>query len=120
MRDKSKHNTELKSKFDKIDSYIENNLDNSNANEESSSRNELELSMTQFKDGTISWNIDNKSIRETVKLLFPVYYIDTRKLDIFTWEHLWKIISDLYNPLDTLKTNNKNQKLKIKLIQSKS
>lgn len=95
LRDKSKHNTELKSKFDKIDSYIENNLDNSNANEESSSRNELELSMTQFKDGTISWNIDNKSIRETVKLLFPVYYIDTRKLDIFTWEHLWKIISDL-------------------------
>lgn len=95
LRDKSKHNTELKSKFDKIDSYIENNLDNSNANEESSYRNELELSMTQFKDGTISWNIDNKSIRETVKLLFPVYYIDTRKLDIFTWEHLWKIIGDL-------------------------
>lgn len=83
LRDKSKYNAELKSKFDKIDSYIENNLDNINANEKSSSRNELKLSMTQFKDGTISWNINNKSIQETVKFLFPVYYIDTRKLDIF-------------------------------------
>lgn len=95
LRDKSKYNAELKSKFDKIDSYIENNLDNINANEKSSSRNELKLSMTQFKDGTISWNINNKSIQETVKFLFPVYHIDTRKLDIFIWEQLWQIISDL-------------------------
>ena len=51
--------------------------------------------MTQFKDGEISWNIDNNNIRETIKLLFPIYYIDTRKLDIFTWEQLWQIISDL-------------------------
>lgn len=58
-------------------------------------KKELELSMTQFKDGEISWNIDNNNIRETIKLLFPIYYIDTRKLDIFTWEQLWQIISDL-------------------------
>ncbi len=95
LRDKSKYNTELKCKFDNIDNYIENNIDNSNTNWESPYINNLALSMTQFKDGTIAWNIDNKNIRETIKLLFPVYYIDTRKLDIFTWEHLWKIISDL-------------------------
>ena len=95
LYEKSKHNTELRKKFDKIDYYIENHFENSNPNWEISLKKELELSMTQFKDGAISWNIDNNNIRETIKLLFPIYYIDTRKLDIFTWEQLWQIISDL-------------------------
>lgn len=95
LYEKSKRNTGLRKKFDKIDYYIENHFENSNPNWEISLKKELELSMTQFKDGSISWNIDNNNIRETIKLLFPIYYIDTRKLDIFTWEQLWQIISDL-------------------------
>lgn len=56
---------------------------------------EIELKLTQYRDGTIKWNIGDKSICNTIKNVFPIYYIDTRHLDIYTWDKLWKIISDL-------------------------
>ncbi len=94
LRDKSKHNPDLKSKFNVIDEYLNKHICKPD-DWESLNKKELELTMTQYKDGTIMWNVDNKGIRETVKSLFPIYYLDTRRLDIFTWEQLWKIISDL-------------------------
>lgn len=54
----------------------------------------LAIAMTQDRNGNISWD-HSVRIRKIVKALFPLYYIDTRRLDLFTWEHLWGIISDL-------------------------
>lgn len=95
LREKSKYNPDLKSKFSIIDNYLNEHICNPDTHWELQNKKELELTLTQYKDGTITWNVDNKKIRETVKSLFPIYYLDTRRLDIFTWEHLWKIISDL-------------------------
>lgn len=55
---------------------------------------EIELSMVQHRDGTIEWNATNE-VCKAIKSFFPMYYIDTRHLDIYTWDKLWSIISDL-------------------------
>ena len=55
----------------------------------------IELKLSQYRNGTIVWNINNESICKTLKSAFPFYYFDTRTLDLFTWDKLWQIISDL-------------------------
>lgn len=87
---KAEHNEQLRSKFEYIDEYIHNNyehnwLDNS----------EIELTMTQFRDGSIQWSINDQFICDTIKSFFPIFYIDTRHLDLYTWDKLWQIISNL-------------------------
>lgn len=94
LKEKSKHNSELKKRFNLIDNFIE---EQTGILRQLFEKNhyDIELVMVQNKDGLIKWNIDNKIICETIRTLFPIYYIDTRRLDIFTWDHLWRIISDL-------------------------
>ena len=94
---KSKNNAKLESDFNKIENFLINNYTNNT--------NEIELKMNQYKDGTIVWNIKNKDICKTLKSSFPLYYIDTRYLDLFTWEKLWEIINDL-----SLSVPQKNEK----------
>ena len=84
---KSKNNAKLESDFKKIQDFLTNNYSNN--------INQIELTMTQYKDGTIVWNIKDKDICKTLKSTFPLYYIDTRYLDLFTWDKLWEIINDL-------------------------
>ena len=51
--------------------------------------------MTQYKDGIITWSIYNSGVLQTIKKVFTLYYIDTRYLDLFSWDKLWEIINDL-------------------------
>ncbi len=95
LREKSKYNNELRNKFKNIEEYVEKYLYKDYTNILTINNFELELKMVQYKDGSINWNIENKRICETVKSIFPLYSINTRYLDLYTWEQLWKIISDL-------------------------
>ena len=83
---KSRHNESLKGKFERINTYI---IDHGSIG------SEIELTMTQFRNGEIKWNIEDADICNALKIAFPVYYIDTRRLDLHTWDRLWRIISDL-------------------------
>lgn len=58
----------------------------------------LSITMTQYRDGRISWNIDKKyreKILNAIKRFFPVYFINVRNLDLQSWDKLWDIIGDL-------------------------
>lgn len=57
--------------------------------------NIIELRMIQDKKGNILWQVNDKRVRRMIKSFFPVYFINTRALDIFTWEKIWGIISDI-------------------------
>lgn len=95
LREKSKYNNELRNKFKNIEKYVNEYLYKDNTNSYTLNNFELELKMVQYKDGAIKWNVENKRICETLKSLFPLYSINTRYLDLYTWKQLWKIISDL-------------------------
>ena len=87
---KAAYNEQLNEKFDIIRKYIDQKTNNF-----TTSPATIELTLTQFRDGMIKWNINNKKIIETIKSVFPLYYIDTRRLDLYTWDKMWQIISDL-------------------------
>ena len=95
---KSRQNQNLFSRFEIIKAYIERvygqELD-FNSTVSNGKTFQIELTLMQYRDGTIAWNINDKQIRKTIKSLFPFYYFDTRTLDLFTWDKLWQIISDL-------------------------
>ena len=81
LKIKSKNNQKLEQEFDNLAKF--------------SKFDEIEITMTQYKDGIITWNIDDSSVLQTIKKVFPLYCIDTRYLDLFSWDKLWKIINDL-------------------------
>lgn len=81
LKIKSKNNLKLEQQFDNLAKF--------------SKFDEIEITMTQYKDGIITWNIDDSSVLQTIQKIFPLYYIDTRYLDLFSWDKLWKIINDL-------------------------
>lgn len=87
---KAEHNEQLNNRFKRIHEYI-----NKTQGYNSIHIEHLELKMIQYRDGTIVWNIDDAIICETIKSVFPLYFIDTRRLDLYTWDKLWEIISDL-------------------------
>lgn len=116
LRSKALKNDRLKEHFDKLNYYIKENLlkDGNLAgftNLISDSYDIIELRMTQFKDGKINWNVEDIRIRKIIKSLFPIYFIDTRNLDIFTWDKIWQVISDLVSSTPKIEENNIEQLL---------
>lgn len=57
-------------------------------------KNELVIKMHQIKDGKIYWNVEY-SERKVISELFPLYFVDTRKLNLNSWNELWNTIGDL-------------------------
>lgn len=94
LRIKAQNNTKLNAEFENLTNYLSDDFSNID---------EIELTLTQYRDGTISWSIDNVEIRRTIRNAFPLYYIDTRYLDLFSWDKLWEIINDL--SISALHTN---------------
>lgn len=84
LKSKVKYNPELADRYNDLSEYV--SKDNSNV---------IKLKMTQYKNGTIDFNIPNKKVREAIKNAYPIYYFDTRRLDIYTWDRVWEIINDL-------------------------
>ncbi len=57
---------------------------------------QLVIKLTQYKTGKIEWYPVNDRFK-VVKILkiFPVYMIQTRKVDVKDWTELWNIVTDI-------------------------
>jgi len=53
------------------------------------------LKMIQHRDGTVIWDNMDKEIRKNLADLFPVFYIDTRMINLYNWDSLWTVVSTL-------------------------
>lgn len=88
IRVKAKYNEKLKSDID----YLEKSF---SGETNFFMVNSIEMKMMQNKKGKISWTVQDIRVRRIIKSLFPIYFINTRALDIFTWDKIWGVISDL-------------------------
>ena len=87
------NNKYLESLFDKLNRtflHDKNYIDS----EKKIKIKKVTITMEQDKNNTLRWS-HNLEIRKKIKSLFPIYHIDTRSLDLCTWDKLWDIISDL-------------------------
>ena len=73
-------------------------------------KNLIKVNFRQDKEGVIVWN-QTKEIRKRIKKIFPFYYINTRQLDLITWEKIWGIIGDLATDMPGKTETEINEKL---------
>lgn len=69
-----------------------------------SDSNYFEVTMTIVKNDKIYWS-KSYNERKLIYNLYPIYLIDTRKIDLTDWENLWLQIGDL----SKLETNIRNE-----------
>ena len=56
--------------------------------------NIISLEMSQIKGKGIKWNYKYET-RQMIKSLFPLFYIDSRNLDVTEWEYVWDMFEEL-------------------------
>ncbi|UOY87647.1 retron Eco8 family effector endonuclease [Bacillus glycinifermentans] len=75
----------LNSIFKKIKTIYKRNK---NASEE------IKITLNQDKNGIQKWNVSH-DIRVFLKNIFPIYFLQTRHLNLINWDDLWDVIGEL-------------------------
>lgn len=58
-------------------------------------RGEFSLTLTVKSDGAISWSDKDKNVLKIIARIYPFFFVDTRRLDLYDWDKLWKTVSQL-------------------------
>lgn len=53
------------------------------------------LTLTINRDNTLIWSEKNKSVRDIINRIYPFFFIDTRRVDLYNWKYLWDVVSKL-------------------------
>ncbi|HAI5114825.1 TPA: AAA family ATPase [Escherichia coli] len=65
------------------------------APERKKQNSEYSLTLTISNDDSISWSTKDKKLLSLIKIIFPFFYIDTRRMVLYNWEDIWRIISSI-------------------------
>ncbi|APH66856.1 hypothetical protein BAX60_05125 [Bacillus subtilis] len=84
----------------KLISSIERHLDSNKI---------LAVTMTQDKNDLPKWNSTPFNVRVFLKNQFPIYFVQTRSIDLYDWNYIWEAIGEL----SKVKELNKNLKVEI-------
>lgn len=55
---------------------------------------DIKITLNQNKNGIQKWNVPYE-IRAFIKNIFPIYFSQTRHLNLINWDDLWEIIGEL-------------------------
>lgn len=55
----------------------------------------LDLTLTIFKDDSIKWSTPDENVRKLINILYPFIDIETRHIDLYDWNRIWGLISQL-------------------------
>lgn len=69
--------------------------DNFNLVLERKIRKEFTLTLTINRNGSVSWSEKDKNVHKIINRIYPLFFIDVRKIDLYDWEKLWKTVSQL-------------------------
>ncbi|EOE1545577.1 AAA family ATPase [Providencia rettgeri] len=58
-------------------------------------KNTYSITLTISKDDSITWSINDPKVRGLIKTLFPFFYIETRHIDLYDWDSIWKMVSSI-------------------------
>lgn len=47
------------------------------------------------KNKSINWNIKDYEFRAFVSVRFPVFFLESRNIDLYNWESIWKLIGEI-------------------------
>lgn len=53
------------------------------------------ITLTVSKDDSITWSIKDAKARKLIKTLFPFFHIETRHIDLYDWNSIWKMVSSI-------------------------
>lgn len=71
--------------FEKIDYY----------SKKYSVNNKVTLSFNYNRNGTITWNIKDYDFRAFIAIRFPIFFLETRNINLYNWESIWGIIGSI-------------------------
>ncbi|EGQ9595575.1 AAA family ATPase [Vibrio parahaemolyticus] len=57
--------------------------------------NHIDLKLTIFSDDSIKWSLDDDKARNILSILYPFIDIETRHIDLYDWNRVWSLISQL-------------------------
>ncbi|HBE6793816.1 retron Eco8 family effector endonuclease [Escherichia coli] len=53
------------------------------------------ITLTISKDDSVTWSISTPNARHLIKTLFPFFHIETRHIDLYDWNSIWKMLSSI-------------------------
>jgi predicted ATP-dependent endonuclease of OLD family len=71
--------------FEKIDYY----------SEKYSRNNKVLLSLKYNKNRTLVWNIEDYEFRSFISLRFPIFFLESRDIDLYNWDSIWGVIGSI-------------------------
>ncbi|ECG1336682.1 hypothetical protein DS259_21990, partial [Salmonella enterica subsp. indica] len=76
-------------------SSVKLNFEELIARKNSTNKSFFSLTLTICKDDSVMWSVDDPKVRSLLATLYPFLYIETRHIDLYDWNPIWKLISNL-------------------------
>ncbi|EFB4807354.1 retron Eco8 family effector endonuclease [Escherichia coli] len=55
----------------------------------------FDITLRVYRDESIRWSIEDKAVRDLLPILYPFFDIETRHIDLYDWNRVWNLISQL-------------------------
>ncbi|MCM3037518.1 retron Eco8 family effector endonuclease [Bacillus pumilus] len=57
--------------------------------------NRVVLSLKYNKNRTITWNIKDYNFRAFLAVRFPIFFLESRNINLYNWESIWEVIGSI-------------------------
>lgn len=58
-------------------------------------RGEFSLTLTINNDGSVRWSDKDKNVLKVIARIYPFFFVDTRRINLYDWDKLWNTVSQL-------------------------
>lgn len=55
----------------------------------------FDITLRIYNDESIRWSVEDEKVRKLLSILYPFFDIETRHIDLYDWNRVWNLISQL-------------------------